>query len=73
MKILLSEFHPKTNLMVTWGPETKLNTQNFEIQVTKGTLLVKVFEILPKNSFHGLKVFRRYNLVKKSVVRSILG
>jgi hypothetical protein len=39
-----------------WGPETKLNTQNFEIQVLKGTLFVKGFEILSINSFNGSKM-----------------
>jgi hypothetical protein len=78
MKILFSEFHHRTNLMapflVIWCPETKQNPQNFEIQVPKGTPLVKSFEILSRNSFHGLKiVFRRYNLVETSAVRFILG
>jgi hypothetical protein len=50
MKILLSEFHPRTNLT------TQQNTQNFEIKVPKGTPLVKVFEILSRNGFHGLKM-----------------
>jgi hypothetical protein len=60
MKIFLGEFHPRTNLMalflVSWCPETKQNTQNINIQVPKGTPLVKVFEILLRNGFHGLKM-----------------
>jgi hypothetical protein len=53
MKNLLSEFHHRTNLTallssISWGPETKLNTQNFEIQVPKGTPFVKGFEIFVK-------------------------
>jgi hypothetical protein len=39
--------------------------------------LVEVFEILPRNCFHGLKmvfiVFRRYDVVEKNVARFILG
>jgi hypothetical protein len=42
--------------LVIWGPETKLNTQNFEIQVPKGTHFVKGFEILSRNSFNGSKM-----------------
>jgi hypothetical protein len=61
MKNLLSEFHHRTNLtalfLVILGPETKLYTQNFQkIQVPKGTPLAKGFEILSRNSFHGLKM-----------------
>jgi hypothetical protein len=60
MKILLSEFHPRTNLTALSPsilvPETKQNTQNFEIQVPKGTPLVKVLEILSRNGFHGVKM-----------------
>jgi hypothetical protein len=60
MKILLSEFHPRTILtdfsLVSWCLKTKQNTQNFEIQVPKGTPLVKVFEILSRNGFHVLKM-----------------
>jgi hypothetical protein len=33
-----------------------LYTQNSEVQVPKGTPLVKVFEILPRNGFHDLKM-----------------
>jgi hypothetical protein len=52
-----------------------LHTQNFEVQVPKGTPLVKVFEILSRNGFNenGSIVFSRYDLVRKSVVRFILG
>jgi hypothetical protein len=39
-----------------WGPETKLYTQNFEIQVSKGTPFVKGSEILSRNSFNGSKM-----------------
>jgi hypothetical protein len=57
MKILLSEFHPRTNLTaVSWCPETKQNTLNLENQVPKGILLVKVFELLSRKGFHGLKI-----------------
>jgi hypothetical protein len=59
MKNLLSEFHRRTNLTAplfsNLGSETKLYTQNFEIQVSKGTPIAKGFEILSKNSFHGSK------------------
>jgi hypothetical protein len=34
----------------------KLYTQNFEIQVPKGTPFVKGFEILSRNRFHGSKM-----------------
>jgi hypothetical protein len=44
--------------------------QNFEIQVPKGSHLREVFAVCPENGF---KVFRRYVLVKKSVVGFILG
>jgi hypothetical protein len=33
-----------------------LHTQNFEVQVSKGTPLVKVFGNFPRNGFHGLKM-----------------
>jgi hypothetical protein len=33
---------------VPWCPKTKQNTQNLEIQVSKGTPLVKAFEILSR-------------------------
>jgi hypothetical protein len=70
MKIFLCEFYPRTNLtafcLVSWYPETKQNTQNFEIQVPEGTFRLS----WPKNGFI---VFRRYDLVEKSVVRFILG
>jgi hypothetical protein len=33
-----------------------LHTQNFKVQVPKGTPLVNVFEILSRNGFHGLKM-----------------
>jgi hypothetical protein len=67
MKNLLNEFHDRTNLtallFVIWGPKTKLNTQNFEIQVPKGTPFVKGFEIFVKEQFSWLEndffVFRR--------------
>jgi hypothetical protein len=52
---LLSEFRPRTNLTALLS-RNKKNTQNFEIQVPKGTHLVKVFEILSRNGFHGLKM-----------------
>jgi hypothetical protein len=49
--------------LVIWGPETKLNTQKFEVQVLKGTRLVKGFEIFVKEQFiwleNGFIVFRR--------------
>jgi hypothetical protein len=71
IKILLSEFRPWTN------PGTKNNTQNFEIKASKGTPLVNFFREFvieripwPKNGFI---VFRRYDLVEKSIVRFILG
>jgi hypothetical protein len=57
MKILFSEFQPRRHFcLVSWCPETKQNTQNFEIQVPKGILLVKVFEISSRNGFRGLKM-----------------
>jgi hypothetical protein len=63
--------------LVTWGPETKPNTQNFEIQVHKGTPLVKVFWDFVKERFswpeNSFIMFSRYDLGKKSVVRFILG
>jgi hypothetical protein len=40
--------------LVTWDPETKLNTQNFEIQVPKGTPFVKGFEIFVKGQISWL-------------------
>jgi hypothetical protein len=58
MKNLLSEFYHRTNLtallLVIWDPETKLNTQNFEIQVPQGTPLVKGVEIFVKEQFSWL-------------------
>jgi hypothetical protein len=42
----------------SWCPETKQNTQNFEIQVLKGTPIVQVFEILSRNGFHGVQKVR---------------
>jgi hypothetical protein len=42
--------------LVICGPETKLYTQNFEIQVPKGTPFIKGFEILSRNSFYGSKI-----------------
>jgi hypothetical protein len=37
-----------------FSPETKLNTQNFEIQVSKGNPFVKGFEIFVKEQFSWL-------------------
>jgi hypothetical protein len=58
--VLFYEFHHRTNLTAllsgNLGSETKLYTQNFEIQVPKGTPFVKGFEILSKNSFNGSKM-----------------
>jgi hypothetical protein len=56
MKILFSEFHLTALLSSILVSKTKQKTQNFEIQVPKGTLLVKVFKILSRKSFHGLKM-----------------
>jgi hypothetical protein len=33
-----------------------LHIQNFKVEVPKGTPLVKVFKILSRNGFHGLKM-----------------
>jgi hypothetical protein len=40
--------------LVIWSPETKLNAQNFEFQVPKGTPFVKGFEIFVKEQFSWL-------------------
>jgi hypothetical protein len=61
MKNLLSEFHHRTE--VIWGPETKLNTQNFEIQVPKGTPLVKGLRFCQGTVFMARKWFYRVQKV----------
>jgi hypothetical protein len=48
-KALKKAYHSIFNrflCIISWCSETKQNTQNFEIQVPKGTPPVKVFEIL---------------------------
>jgi hypothetical protein len=51
--------------------------QNFRVLVLKGTPLVKVVKVFVKEQFpwskNGSIVFRRYDLVEKSVVQFILG